>query len=397
MLEDNRFLGGHLVGIGKRKANGEIIYQELDKPVHNRIMSVGLDHLLVCGGPDKPNAEEGYEAETYLWSGTYNSASYGRRSGALHWMAFGNGTAATAFTDTALGNKISTYYSTKCTSSESGQKLNGTKWTTGADNFGKFSFRVSHESTAVSETTTINEIGWFGGYGSSTNDLNLGATPVLFARVLLPSPITLLSGEKLITTYQLDETNANATETTGTSFFGLLDTNGNALQYKQRLVRRNSSSGGWGGSISEPRVTSQGGGDNYNICFHAAFQQISPNRSDFATYTTTSSDTLPSINSSYAFSNGTTWDYGTVSSTVSAYTQVGETSKFRDRVFMSGAYNPNMAGDPSGKNDIRGIILNGMGYLFGYEENGSWVSQAWRKYANKQVTFTFRTRYTTTV
>lgn len=403
MLEDNRFLGGHLVGIGKRKANGEIVYQELEKPIHNRITSVGLDHLFMYAGPDKPDGPS--DGNAFL-AGTTGNQSLGSRSGALHWVAFGSGTDATNFTDTALGNKTSTYYSTRCTSSASGQKLNGTTWTSGAADFGKYSFRVSHESTAVSEDTTINEIGWFGGYSpnTATTDINSGATPVLFARVLLPSPIMLLSGEKLITTYQLDETNANATETTGTSFFGLLGVRivsgeevWEPLHYKQRLVRY-ASGGGWDCLISERYISTSGWESFYNQRFFPAFcTQNALNNEGFFSYTTDPTDTLPAINTSSMFTHSTAWSGGTMSSSLDTYYGAGSTNKYRDRIIVSDAFNPSMSGDPTGYKDICGIIINGMGYLFGYEENGAWVSQALRKYANKKITFTFRTRYTTTV
>lgn len=406
ILDNNRFLGGHLVGIGKVRANGEVEYQELEKPVHNRITSVGLDHLFQFGGSQQENGNDG-TAKYGLWIGTSTStySNYKYRAGALQYMSYGSGTTATAFTDTDLANGSGLYSNTKYTSSVSAQTLNGTK----VNSFGNYSFRVTHKSAAAAATTTINEVGWYGAYTNNSSSLDPSAsntTMVLFARVVLPSPITLNAGEYLLTTYQLDETNSNTTATTGSDFFGLKDSNGNTLQYEQKLTRYQSGSSEFGKSLSEPYITYEALPNMYysgSYCFLPPY--FLRNSSDWSVtgfvfgYSTNSSKTFP--NEGGAEWNGMTAFTSTGSATtnfngtLASYTGVGSTNKYRDRTYTTGAYNPNMLNNPTGYQDIYYININGMAYRFGYYDNGVWVPQAWRKYANQAVTFTFRTRYST--
>ena len=268
MLEDNNFLGGHLVGIGKVKANGEVIYNELDKPIHNRITSVGLDHLFQWAGTDTYTTS-GSKNHMFLWVGNVTSSSDcipAGRAGALNYMKFGSGYSETSFTDTDLKNSLSSFVDTKETSSFSNQTLNGTR----INSFGNYSMRISHRSDAVSDTTTVNEIGWFGGY---TNAQKVVVTPgdsnttmVMFSRVVLPSPIVLKSGESLITTYQLDVTVSDTTASVIPDFFGLKDVNGTTLQaeHKITLASTSSSSDSWDGKITiMDYITSDGASTEY--------------------------------------------------------------------------------------------------------------------------------------
>ena len=404
ILDNNKFLGGHLVGIGKVRANGEVEYKELEKPIHNRITSVGLDHLFLFGGADQANANNGANADMALWVGNGRSAysSYKYRAGALEYMSYGSGTTATAFTDTDLSNGSGSYSNTKQTSSATAQTLNGTK----VNSYGNYSFRVTHKSAAAAATTTVNEIGWYGAYTNNTSSITPGAantTMVLFARVVLPSPITLNSGEYLLTTYQLDETNANTIASTISDFFGLKDSNGNTLQAQQKVIRKqNTTSGVFQCTLNEPYITYSGsfGNANYYRFFPAfVFSENSYYTGQSFGYSTNSSMTFPADGSSdessltrfdASGSKGTNWNVD-----ISSYTGVGSTNKYRDRTYTTGAYNPNMLSNPTGYTDIYYINVNGMAYRFGYYDNGVWVPQAWRKYANQAVTFTFRTRYST--
>ena len=396
--EDNKFLGGHLVGIGKVRTNGEVEYQELDKPIHNRITSVGLDHLFQFASSNHPNYSDAGSASQQsipgvLWAGT-NSDTSGSptyyRAGALEYMSFGSGTAPTTFTDTTLQNGIGSYTNTKYYNTGSKQSLNGTK----VNSFGNFSFRISHQSAAVSETTTVNEIGWFGAWDTTSSYSN----KVLFARVVLPSPITLNAGEYLITTYQLDESNSNTTATTGSDFFGLKDVNGNTLQYEQKLQRAYSGSNWNVTGLSEPYISDTGSGAylSNKTLYYPPFCGLATSNSPFTFYFSTNSSTTFAADGSqdtslYSFATSNS----TYSFSIDTYNGVGSTNKYRDKIFVSGAYNPGMAGYPNNYQSIYFLFINGMGYRFGYYDNGVWVPQAWRKAANEQVTFTFRTRYST--
>ena len=404
IIDNNRFLGGHLVGIGKVRTNGEVEYQELEKPVHNRITSVGLDHLFQFGSTAQESAQENTHTGALWTDVTSEVYSNKKRAGALHYMSYGSGTTATAFTDTDLANGSGLFSNTKYTSGGSTQTLNGTK----VNSFGNYSFRVTHKSAAMAATTTINEVGWYGAYTNNSSSLNPGAsntTMVLFARVVLPSSITLNAGEYLLTTYQLDETNSNTTATTGSDFFGLKDSDGNTLQYEQKLTRYQGGSYEFSKALSEVYINTSGTCDIYSSASYGFFpayvirDQYWGVTSFAFGYSTSSSKTFPTDGNAEwsgitAFTNtgSATTNYN---GTLASYTGVGSTNKYRDRTYTTGAYNPNMLNNPTGYQDIYYININGMAYRFGYYDNGVWVPQAWRKYANQAVTFTFRTRYST--
>jgi len=406
IIENNRYLGGHLIGIGKIRANGELEYQELKNPIHNKIVSVGLDHLFQFSGstyPDFGYASSNDSAAGVLWASVSGRSGYGYRAGALHYMAFGSSSAATAFSDSDLGNRLVDYSSVKISERTSPYNLNGTR----INSFGNYSFKLTHKSAAVAETVTVNEIGWYGAYGTNSSNPE---NKVLFARVVLPSPITFNPGEFLVTTYQLDETNSNTIATTDASFFGLKDSNGNDLQYEKKLVRYQttySESYGWSNAnyLGEPKIDVSGGG---RVDFGQSYPYLPPyvvspasnaySRFSFS-YSTDPTKTLPADGGAdysglVAFSatgtSGENYDGQGVT-----YTGVGSTNKYRDKKFITGIYNPNMIGNPSAYTDIYYLHINGMAYRFGYYDDGVWVPQAWRKYANQKVTFTFRTRYST--
>lgn len=400
-MENNTFLGGHLVGIGKIKKNREIIYNELEKPIHNRITSVGLDHLFQFSGASNPDFIAGSTWSFWpcLWVSGGGNSTHKYRKGALNYMAFGSGTNVTSFNDISLENKLSDYSEDNLTASGSSQTLNGTR----SNSYGSYSFRISHQSAAVSSATTVNEIGWFGAYDTT----NAYSNKVLFARVVLPSPITLEAGESLVTTYQLDQTEANATASTTNNFFGLLDSEGNTLQAEYKLTRLWANPSGttsWklnSGDISEPYISPSGGGSNYNTTsfqngFAPAYMSgVTQTKYGYMAYSTSSSIDFPAIGSSPTNVDNTfVSKSGTYSEELSPYTGVGSTNKYRDHIFTIGTMNPGIS-DASGYIDISAIAVNGMMYRFGYYDNGVWTPQMWRKYANQSVAFTFRTRYST--
>jgi hypothetical protein len=397
-IDSNHYLGGHLVGIGKITKSGEVIYNKLEKPIHNRITSVGLDHLFQFSGSAHPNVEwrNSYSSSavgfaSYFVGKEGNSSKASYRAGVLEYVAFGNGTSSTNFDDTTLASQIGGYSDTKYYGTAS-TGLCGSI----VNSFGNLSHKITHQSATVSETTTINEIGWFGAYDTTSSYSN----KVLFARVVLPSPITLQAGEYLLTTYQLDETISNNTETTINDFFGLKDPNGNTLQAAQKIARYCSGMSSTNSPMaSTPFITKTGEGGYsasaqmtptcfYPVyCYNEVKSQISYNTSSSKTFPTDGDyvSSMTYFDSSYSDFNGGT----------SSYNGVGSTNKYRDITYISGAFNPNMESNPAGYQDIYFIVANGMCYRFGYYDNGTWVPQALRKYANKQLTFTFRVRYST--
>lgn len=392
--ENNRFLGGHLVGIGKGLANGEIVYQELKEPIHNRIVSVGLDHLFRWDGT---NYVPDYGYSRYLWAGknTEYTTYYKCHAGALNFMSFGSGSSATSFNDTDLINGSGIYTETRQTSSSSSQDFNGIK----INSYGNFSYRISHKSEPVAATTTVREIGWFGGYDNSNVTISSG-TKVLFARVVLPSPITLNAGEYLITTYQLDETWSDLTVSTGTRFFGLKDTNGNDLQYEKKRTMayypKTNSSFASLTQCTHPWINKNGEGcydRSGSPGFYAPTFSIEANNWLIG-YSSSSSQTFPQ-DADWEYPDLSSFNGGTFSCTQLDYTGVGSTNKYRDTVIVSGANNPNLENSADGYVDIYYLKVQGVSYRFGYYDSGVWVPQALRKYANQSLEITVRTRYST--
>lgn len=79
MIEQNNFLQGQLVGIGKIHTDGSEDFRWLEKPIKNRIVSGGIDHLLTLNGNQLTCYSERYNSETPIdcfWVGRYYSSSY---------------------------------------------------------------------------------------------------------------------------------------------------------------------------------------------------------------------------------------------------------------------------------------------------------------------------------
>lgn len=400
-FENEQHLGGKLVGIGKIRTDGTMEHQFLEKPIKNKIVSTGLDHMLR------------YKGDNTAYYGVYNDYAnwiIGALGGQEHWCpltfsSFGTSAESTSFFDEGLKEWIGTRTSTKV----SGNGLCGTK----INAFGNYSFRVTHKHNAVSETTTVNEIAWFGRYGSSTY------TYPMFSRVVLDTPIVLSAGEQLITTYQLDVQYAG-TQEENISFFGLTDVNGQPLKAQKKLVvyQKKNTSYDWQEEISPSYIDSSGVSNSSNTAISFAHPCVVPNSYSSTGYQYTGglfysigSLQLPSdgvsinpqsYSSSYEKSyyvpitsgsqiSSATYDFGKLNE----YNGVGRTTKYRDVTYVIGAYLP-MIGASNGYKDITNFACRGYAYRFGYyDEGNNWVQQAFRKYANQELTLTFRTRFTT--
>lgn len=417
MFENTNKLSGAIVGIGFIK-NGVLDYKELDKPIRNKITSVGIDHLLTYDGTNAcfntgSSSSDTYGGYSSKWVGTrgvrgyYSGSTYYSASGVINYAAYGSGNTPTTFTDTALANKTSEYTSTKVTGSS---QYCGVK--SYSDQYGKYSYRVTYQFPTETSTKSINEIGFFGKfYNQTTSTFDY----YMFSRVVLPQTLTIEEGTSLVVTYQVDETNAYNTATE-IPFFGLKDTSGNDLYAQAKLYRIISSGvGSWGsGPINGDGGINSNGTNftDFNGYYGKAFMPFitrvdHPGYNSFSYgdqfgWSTNESITLPNDNSTASmnpvgcdFSIDITDNYTNCVAfrLFTPYVCTGQTGKYRDIKLVLGKN----FGKVSGENyvDITFLSVNGMNYRFGYYDNGTFVPQALRKYANKAIVFTSRTRYTT--
>lgn len=400
ILEDKTYLGGKLVGIGKIRKTGELEYRFLEKPISNRIVNHGLDLIF------SPNLTTNYYFNSIggdllpSWrSFSYRHGLYGP----LSFLAIGTGSTPTQFNDTGLQSIINlggdTYTYNTNTSITNGTGTRSTE-------FGHYSFRITHQTVQMTSNVTIRELGWFGAYNGDTNYSKIGnGTPVMFARVVLDSPIELSQGEYLIVTYQLDEIDSNLTETVIDNFFNLKDPDGNTIKAVKKFCRYgNKSSGDWSWSIEGPYITTSANGTCSNNWDGINFPYFMMNYAPYGPSNTT--DSYYCINPTKNFPANYTSDKtdmqsfrrqvgGDITFQILNYNCLGLADKYRDYKITLGAYCPAMTGQPEAYTDIYYLRIRGMNYRLGYDDNGTWVPQALRKYANQQMSFTFRTRYYT--
>ncbi len=393
MITNSTKLGGKLVGLGKVRKNGEMEFNWLEKPIKNRIVNSGLNYLL-----SYPDNNSWFSNPTSTGSSTlgwrtqpYSSMSY--LCGPLWNSSIGTDATPTSFTDTALkaevgGKSISVLPKGGYTGS---QMLD----------FGVLNMRVTHNHNAVSQTTSVREIGWFGGTGGAYNTAS--TNPVMFSRVVLDQPVVLQEGEQLVATYQLDETWAYRDETPIT-FFGLTDAEGNPLKAVCRINRnfttRSDSSGAPSFNISGanfPYIDYSGSGSDgsrgYNCYWTYTMLTNSNSNTGPLFYSTSPDKTFPA---KFSADSGLTRIGTSGFSLTSTYTQAESTNKYRDIVFTLGEYSPDMSSQPEAYKDIHYLHCLGTAYRFGYyDENETWVPQALRKYANQVLTLTFRERFIT--
>lgn len=391
VINESTKLAGYIVGIGINHADSTEEFTWLETPKHNRITSVGLDHLLCCEG----NVSGGYtktdsNALTALWLGQINASN--TRYGALHFCKIGTGSKATSFEDTDLQNPVTSYTSTLRT----GEPFTGTK----VINDGEYQLRVTHVAEKVTTDTIIKEVGLFGRYGSGDDIVY-----PMFARIVLDSPIKLSAGDALTFTYELHVQLASVTAETGT-FMDLLDDVGEPLNYEKKLYFKyikNDNKIYQDILLKNPYIVNNGtelnssstlGDDLYfanppvyyyhNYNYNGAYDSIGYS-TDPVTYTVQDQR----LSKAKAESGDYKFDF-------CDYEGVGNNDKHRDIKITMGIYNPKIE-DPMGYVDIKFLRIRGMDYRFGYydPETTEWVSQSLRKWANQTMTFTIRTRYVT--
>lgn len=395
MINDTVKLEGYVVGIGKIKVDGTEEFEWLEEPKHNRIVSVGLDHIMCYDG----NSTGYFTSETLvptkpaMWLGNLNN-----HYGALAFCKIGTGKKETEFTDTDLQTPVGTISSTLRT----GEPFCGTK----CISEGVYVLRVSHNSNPVPTQCKIWEVGLFGQYGEGANKVN-----PMFARVKLDKGIELNAGERLIFTYDLHISYADIEPVEDENFCGLLDSVGEPLKYSRKIYFKYTKdpSAKYGDKLLRDLYITKLGEEtgyttntdnNYFFRLPVYYYNAVGNYGDYdSTGYSLQRQNFDVLDASLskaraeALADNYTYD-------VLDYEGVGNKDKHRDITICMGLYNPNME-DATDYSDIQFLRIRGMNYRFGYytinEETGvkEWNEQSLRKWANQTMTFTIRTRYVT--
>ena len=411
MIEQNNFLQGQLVGIGKIHTDGSEDFRWLEKPIKNRIVSGGIDHLLTLNGNQLTcNSEIGSNAQPIqnFWVGRYYSSSYSgemNRCGVMHYASYGSSGDATEFTDTALHAKVGGYVDTKRT----GRGNCGTQ----VRSYGNFIFRVTHIHTAApSGGTTVREIGWFYDIVSSNTPSNYK----MFSRVVLDTPYELSAGEQLVTTYEVNLVMGNRTPVAGASFFGLLDKDGNPLQYETKLCLAQYRDGNaWSSMLSFPFIyyvdcsgmidsnSWSSSGTIYDMRFAVVYPAYCRRR-NFTRQLTFNGNATHFYNNpatGYMDSYNMNFDSGSLPDSYQWGIRNYQWGSFYRDAYMTIPRSwPNLGSDTAYA-DIRFLMVGGVGISFGHYETDpdtgtqSWVPQYYRKYGNKSLGITIRQRFST--
>lgn len=407
-------LHGLVVGIGKIRKDGSKEFHWLDKPIHNRIVSGGLDaYFMFNGNQTSAQTDTNYGGRFY--PANTSSSTY-RDCGLLRYIAIGTDGTPTKFTDTGLKAQVGGYSNSI---SYTALPFIGTR----IEPPDSVSFRVQNTSVAVGLDTSVREIGWFEKYTTSE-------TYVMFSRVVLPTPVELLAGESLTVVYQMKVTYANMTEaeTPSSLVSGLLDSDGNPLRGRSsfRLYFRDSfSQNTWflrqqlyctcfgisyypsyNPQLSYPYANMQG--YSFSAPFDNSVKQTyggAPNKTNSFCYATspTWQMSIPQFGVITDQSSGTgadnlltQSDLNNISCTVEPYV-LG--SYYRDKSFVLKPNWPTMS-NPGDYQDVYAICCNSHLTRFGYMDNTDpsnpvWVPKPWRKEYGKSYKFTFRYKLST--
>lgn len=406
-------LHGLVVGLGKIRKDGSKEFRWLDKPIHNRIVSGGLDYFLKLNG-----------SNSNFYNGVYwglnrnlfnpwrryqtSESSYSPYNGCLQFMSIGTDGTATSFSDTALKSQVGGYSETPAYSVA---PYNGTM--VEERNTKVLHLRITLQSVAVENETTIREVGWHGKiYGQENYPL--------FSRVVLPSPVTLASGEQLTVCYQMNVTLGwDEQEISSSILSGLLDSDGNQVRaYSKRLVNNgcgNRYIGQFGcyDSITEYYINTYGNGSGSNEATPTAGYTVIPSNlryvmsPPFLTFTADTNFSAKilsySTNSNFNYpvnDNGSvsfpSVNYGSSNGSYQVSDHTDGTN-YRD---ISVTVAPDWPSQSEGYQDIYGLVYFGCFIRFGYYDNTDpsnpvWVPKPWRKQFGQSYKFTFRYKLST--
>lgn len=395
---DEKKLHGYVVGLGVMHKDGSKDFRWLEKPVHNRIVSCGLDAYFQFNGSNTATTTSGDFDNRFLSAATSSSVTKG---GLLQYMAIGTNGSETRFDDTALKNQVGgysrdyTFYS---------QPYTG--WCINSDK--TISTRTQVTSIAVSEHTEVREIGFFEKYSNSD-------TYVMFSRIALPSAVVLESGDKLLTCYQLDITYNGIDETPVPSSLlsGLVDVDGNPLVgYESTRIYTDSTDspavfGKWYNTAIGAEVVKGGTSPitGANPSSIVGYRVVAPFKAPYNTSNYNDCQVWSRSTSGWAmqiqFGRNTTYTSQRLNDSDSYLNfeyanPLGYVpgTYYRDRKIIVSASWPNNTA--SGYKDIYAIAFNCKQIRFGYfDASDNWVEKPWRKEFGKRYEFIYRTKLTT--
>ena len=413
-------LHGLVVGLGKIHKDGSKEFQWLDKPIHNRIVSGGLDYLFTFNGSNSdikycPTWEGSYTGQVTHYNrwrrGAATESSTDNYNGCLQYMAVGTDGDTTSFSDTALHSQVGGY-------SEdvpyAFAPYNGTNFDVTTNNI---LLRITLQSVVMENSVTIREVGWFGKYYGQD-------VYPMFSRVVLPTPIDLESGERLVVCYQMHINEYEAEHDVSPLFSGLLDSDGNALKatcqrpvyvYHPNVegwINGNYSGNGVSSNVKLIQIPYSIGTNGYgrsaprNTNFHTVGPISVCNQNYNGVFSSNNllipkdpTNLVPTCTSTGAIEPDPNTSNYDIDNNSCSYTQLDYVpgSFVRDRIVTLAPGYPNF---DSGYKDIYGFIYDGAVFRFGYydttdPEHPVWVQKPWRKTYGQSYKFTFRFKVST--
>ena len=409
-------LHGLVVGLGKIRKDGSKEFRWLDKPIHNRIVSGGLDYFL------KFNGNNGYHYTGTYWGIQRNlfnpwrryqvaESSYCTYSGCLQFMSIGTDGSPTAFQDTSLKSQVGGYSETPAYSVV---PYNGVM--VDERNTKVLHLRITLQSIAVENDTVVREVGWHG-------KIYTFETYPMFSRVVLPEPVPLAAGERLTVCYQMNATLGwDEREVDAPVFAGLLDPDGNQVRaFTKRLVNNGISDSNIGTYIDsdvsrkliEYIINGYGNGSGPKNATPGAGYTVQPSdlkfvmSPPFVTFSNEADCSAKALfsstnpNFSYPTNNNASGSFPSVSvGSLNGSFVVADHidgTKSRD---ISVTIAPDWPSQSEGYQDIYGLIYFGCFIRFGHYDNTDlsnpvWVPKPWRKQFGQSYKFTFRYKLST--
>lgn len=367
LINNQNYLHGRLVGIGKIRKDGSREFRFLEKPINNMILRCGLNEFMTYNGSNSATSVPSF-ASKEPWS-------------IIEYCGFGTGNQSNDFANTvSLENPVITPYSTR--EQRDWPFVGIYCGNNGQDD--SYKIRISHSSPTVAEAVSVREIGYFKSYNSNY---------YLFSRIVLPSVFYLDAGDKLITTYELVVSNARTP--LDIENCGLHDSNDVELgcQVSERVTYGQTScwvnypynnTSGWsaGGYAS---------GTPYLHAPHAFYSFLPPGSSTTAQgyftlrYTKSPFNFPTTSNVQLLYINLGKSDRCTNLSTV--YTP---DSFKRDVIVNVPAYWPEMTNNTDYR-DIYAINWGALFVRFGhFDANNVFTPAPWRKLASRTAKFVFR-------
>ena len=397
-LSTNMKISGRIVGIGVNHTDGSSDFKWLDKPIHNKITSVGLDFLLTF---------DGVSDYVYYGSGGHVNQDYVRncviagdfayysthRAGCCQFLKIGTNGDRSEFEDTDLKAPHGGLSDTNKT----GANFAGT-YVNIAQN--EVLGRITRISVPATSDITVREIGFFG-RGYNTN--NEQVSEPMFSRIVLDTPLDLYTGETLTVCYEirfLQDLSINECS----AFNGLMAADGTSLRCfsKQWLYSVNTNT--YGGSGNCLFWFNNGGGGaagsysgTYGIpSFIPGGTGIGTSYGSAVILYSTSDREFPSTGD---YDSG--WSSAPCSCSYNHYTGFGNNDKHRDITIELDFNQPGMTGATTPPDetyiDIKALKIFGRVYRMGYYESDgtTWHSQSMRKFGNQKMRFIHRLRFST--